>query len=316
MDQRPVAKGILTALKNDIFKLYFLFLAYVLDLVTKINLEFQAEDPKIPFLLERVSSLYKLILKNFIKKEVLTKQSDLNRLNVTEPQNYLDINNIYYGAKVDLLLIQNKNLGTQEVQNFKVKALHFYVELCVEIKKRFNFSDQNLQFASLFTPQVALSGNVLSIVKFKNLYPTLDVDIELANTEWQLLGEMDSHFSEYKNDLTQFWTAVSEKKNSLQLPMFANLMNVVKYVLTLPHSSAACERMFSLMALIKSKLRNKLLINTCSSILHVKDHSSHDCFNYDELKKCDDNSVQANEMVTEMDTEKVVLDDNEIEIFD
>lgn len=64
-------KNILQALENPEFKLYFSFLAYVLDIVNKINIEFQSESPKIHLLYDRVSSLYRTLLRNFIKSNYL-----------------------------------------------------------------------------------------------------------------------------------------------------------------------------------------------------------------------------------------------------
>jgi hypothetical protein len=42
-------------------------------------------------------------------------------------------------------------------------------------------------------------------------------------------------------------------------------------VTCLPHSSASAEKIFSQLNLIKTKTRNRLLIQTCASLLHAKD---------------------------------------------
>jgi hypothetical protein len=58
-----VAKSISGALRNGIFKVYLLFLSFTLELITKVNLEFQSEQPKLPIMLERILSLYSAFVK-------------------------------------------------------------------------------------------------------------------------------------------------------------------------------------------------------------------------------------------------------------
>lgn len=60
-------------------------------------------------------------------------------------------------------------------------------------------------------------------------------------------------------------------KNSLNEPMFSNLMVIVKVILILPHSSASVEREFSQLTLNKTKIRSRLNIDTISAILLIKD---------------------------------------------
>nr|XP_015840122.1 PREDICTED: uncharacterized protein LOC107399001 [Tribolium castaneum] len=53
----PKAKLILQALSNPIFKLYFQFLAFILDIINQINVEFQSEKYKLHVLLNRLKNL-------------------------------------------------------------------------------------------------------------------------------------------------------------------------------------------------------------------------------------------------------------------
>jgi hypothetical protein len=68
-----------------------------------------------------------------------------------------------------------------------------------------------------------------------------------------------------------FGKRCQNKKNGCDNLTFPNLMVIVKTIFSLPHSSAAAEQCFSQLTLIKTSLRNKLLITTCAAILSVKD---------------------------------------------
>jgi hypothetical protein len=177
---------------------------------------------------------------------------------------------MFFGAKVSSLLNQENTIDKQEIYNFQLNALNFYVELTTHLKERFNFNDVYLKFASNFTPTNAMSGEVLSVANFVNLFPNIEINIESANNEWLILSEMGSNFGN-SSDITTFWKKVDSTKNSLGEMLFKDLMKIVKVILALPHSSAAAERAFSDLTLAKTKTRNSLLITTCAAILLVKD---------------------------------------------
>lgn len=123
----------------------------------------------------------------------------------------------------------------------------------------------------------------MSIAEFSNLYPSLDVDPELVNIEWQSLCEFFPLEKYASYELTNFWYMVEKTKNGIGEPMFKNLMVVVKFLLILPHSSAAAERLFSQLALIKSKTKNRLQLLTCSALLTIKDAIKNKIIKYESL---------------------------------
>jgi hypothetical protein len=273
------AQEILNNFNNKITKCYMLFLKYILDIVNKLNLEFQSETPKVTLLLERVTNLYKIILRSFIKKTVLDKyKNNVELINVNDPSIFLELNVMYFGAHLELFLSDNQ-INSSELQSFKRRSLDFYVELCKQIRSRFDFKNETLQFASLFEPSAVVSRNVISIAQAANIFFDLKVDLEQLNIEWHLAGEIGTPFEVLNVD--NFWGSLFKQKNSLDEPLFPNLMNVVSRILALPHSSAAAERLFSQMKLIKVPTRNKLAVRTVCSILHTKELLKNTtCYNF------------------------------------
>lgn len=68
----------------------------------------------------------------------------------------------------------------------------------------------------------------------------------------------------------EFWNTVKNLKDGNNLEAFPLTTMFVSYVLTLPHSSACVERLFSSINLNKTKIRNRLSTDTMSGILHSK----------------------------------------------
>jgi hypothetical protein len=69
--------------------------------------------------------------------------------------------------------------------------LAYYKELSIQIKKRVNFKDKHLQFASMFCPASIKTKNNFSFAYFINLFPQISCDIEAADFEFQNLLDMD-----------------------------------------------------------------------------------------------------------------------------
>lgn len=273
--------NILESLKNPIYKLYFYFLSYILDIINKLNIEFQSEKNKLHLLLKRTSSLYKNILRNFLAPDYLKiNENSLKNIDPKNPKNFLPIEKIYFGTRVELFSYENIN--KTEVNNFRLKCLEFYIELSAQLKSRFDFEDPVLKFVQVFDPKEAISGHVSSIALEANKYfPNLINDIEKLNSEWRILPDTP-HLKNYIDlDFEKFWSIIFNLKDEMDEAMFPHLSHLVKAIICLPHSSAAAERIFSQLFLLKSKVRNRLTIETCSNILHTKEMiSNNTCYSW------------------------------------
>lgn len=69
-------------------------------------------------------------------------------------------------------------------------------------------------------------------------------------------------------NISEFWRKFSDMKYSDESLMFPTLCIFIFNIMCLPHSSATVERVFSVINLNKTKIRNKL--STETDILHTK----------------------------------------------
>ena len=162
------AKALSEALKNPQNKLYFLFLNYVLNIINKLNIEFQSELPKVHVLYKRVSELYRSILRNFIKKSHLDN-TELSKVNWYNPTNFLNNDEMYLGSNIELF-ISNNVIPPAQITEFKNNCLNFYVTLCENIRKRFDFNNSLLKFMANFDPAVPMGGKVSSVVPVLHIF--------------------------------------------------------------------------------------------------------------------------------------------------
>lgn len=97
---------------------------------------------------------------------------------INNPREYLLLQEIYCGAKVEQMLKDKDCISDSDIENFKLHVLKFYVELSSQIKKRFNFDHNILKFCNKLDPKVIVSIEVNSVSDVETVFPFLDVDIE------------------------------------------------------------------------------------------------------------------------------------------
>lgn len=100
----------------------------------------------------------------------------------------------------------------------------------------------------------------------------------------------------YQETPVEFWTNVFDLKNCLNQQLFPNLSKLVSALLSLPHSSAAAERIFSQLNLIKNKLRNRLSVKTCNALIFTKQLlGKNQCYTFNPSEELLSYNVNANE---------------------
>lgn len=260
---------ILDCLNNPVYHIYFKFLKHILSLVTKLNTLFQSETPRFHIFLENITNIYKTIMKFYIKSEIVNSKIPLSKINPTNPDYYLQIEKIYLGIEVEQFLLSH-DIHQNDINSIKVKCLDFYSTLCSEIKSRVDFSDETLNMMQILNPETVFSDNKESLARLVNRFPNIIDKNNLPNLdlEWRELSNFKP--ANEKLNFDEFIIYMGAKKNGIGEQLFPNLTNFFKSISCLPHSSAAAERLFSQLNIIKTKYRNRLEISTCDALLLVK----------------------------------------------
>lgn len=151
----------------------------------------------------------------------------------------------------------------ENVHNFKKNCRQFLVVLCNGIKKRFAFDDPLLRGMSIFEPSLACCSKRSYN---SSLYPFIELvarakptDLQRVDDEWRQLPfeELPDEIRSEK-EVDVFWHKLSQLNNNEGDRKFTVLPAFVLTVLSLPHSNADVERVFSKVTNTRSKLRNRL----------------------------------------------------------
>ncbi|EFN83239.1 Zinc finger protein KIAA0543, partial [Harpegnathos saltator] len=265
-DKIQASKNIYKKLQDPLNKLYLEFLEFILPIFTNMNMEFQAETSKIHLLYDNIFSAYKTILECYIKKEVLDSK-DISKIQYTNPHNFVSIEDLYLGPKVNGQLQKSNLITSEEKHNMKLRCLDFYIENAHQIYLRFPFKAphiQGLKYLNFLNPKNM--DSIISIgpaaMYFENIL--LNVDLNELDREYRLLR----NFNLDKNkEMLEFLTEVGNIKKGDDTPAFPLITQFAFDLLCLPHSSACVERIFSVINLNKTKVRNRLNNETLTGML-------------------------------------------------
>lgn len=162
-------------------------------------------------------------------------------------------------------------------------CLNFYVECAHRLFRRFPFHSNEvkcLKSLSFLDPRNI--NNIISIGPAAQYFESvLELNLNDLDREWRLLRNIDINF---ELEVIEFWRIVNNLKDPEGNNSFPLVMKLVNFLIKLPHSSACVERIFSSIDLNKTKIRNKLSINSLSGIFHSKNMlniQQKSCYNSD-----------------------------------
>lgn len=196
----------------------------------------------------------------------------IGEIDLNKCEEYLDSNHMYLGIEVFKELQKPIIFNNPPLLNdFYTRTRQFLIVSCIEIKKRYDFNDPILPFIHIFEPKNALDNttrleypSIFFITKLLHRI-TNDDDIfcQKIDDEWRMLPNLDlPEVIKNENEIDIFWSKLLNFKSIDDIHPMQNLSEFCLALLSLPHSNADCERVFSKVNLIKTSTRNKLNTDT------------------------------------------------------
>ncbi|KYN21890.1 hypothetical protein ALC57_05732 [Trachymyrmex cornetzi] len=230
------SRQILDRLNDPITYLYLNFREYILPLFEDLNRGMQSENPQIHILYSHIETLFKTILECYLKSEYLEK-TPIEKVQFRNPMNYTESTN-------------------QEYRRFPLQQLKYIAVL--------NF----------LNPHVIQERTLPIIAHVYPHFPLLVEESEhnVIDNEWRQLRvyAKQDEFDVKCSSVSESWEKISTLKKGDSSLLCAKLSDFARKLLTLPHSSASVERIFSDVKLILTDRRNRLKTETLVVILHAK----------------------------------------------
>lgn len=145
---------------------------------------------------------------------------------------------------------------------------HFLKELVIELKNRLPKNIITLKKISKFSIQNALN-------QIKEPITTILEEFKISSSQTENIQNQWSYITEQHWDTTldtvSFWIEVQSFKNSIGENPFKELTTFVLSLLVLPFSNAEVERLFSLMGLVKNKLRSRIKSELLCAVIGIRE---------------------------------------------
>uniref|UniRef100_A0A1Y1MMI1 HAT C-terminal dimerisation domain-containing protein n=2 Tax=Photinus pyralis TaxID=7054 RepID=A0A1Y1MMI1_PHOPY len=282
---------------------YIAFLSSVLGDVQRVNKLFEGNQVDPTKLLKDIL----LLLESLIKR-VTAPRHQLDLLTV-DINNFVD-KHCYLGYLFEKTVREMKENGTlsaEEERCLRDRCIHFIVNLIQEIQMRLPTNVELLKKISLLSVENTLKcdkENIAELLCFFKQPAQLIPKIESQYMNINLIKWNN------KSNTNDFWSEVNLYRDSGNENPFKELAKFALTILTLPHSNAEVERLFSAMNIIKSKLRNRMQLPMLNALLSVraglKRHGK--CCDTYEMPKDVINKIKTMEVYKSDDLDDSVLD--------
>lgn len=240
-------KAIVEGLDDKLMPVKLAFFCYVSKLIEPFLEKYQNDAPLAPYLYNDLTSLLVDIMHIFIKKEVLEKETFIDRVDLNNNANIILSKNLKLGFAVKAELKKVKGIKDSEIKSFKddcVTALKLICQKMLTIKynlcRDISFCDPQLLSRSLSQTLRRLEIT-LEIFQEKRWIRYVECD-ELLKEFKNFCSkpgtlECFKRFDRTKQKLDNFWYNLIVTMNGSK-----KLLNFFKKVLILSHGNAFVER--------------------------------------------------------------------------
>ena len=287
-------KRLQSVFNDPMTEVYLLFFQSVLPTFTCCNQFLQREEPLIHLLQPQLAKLLQNLLGKYGKPVVLAESlgaGGLSSVDFKNPANHVDNESLLIGfltRQTVKRLLDGEDISTQQYSLFFTAVKAFLVRATDYLLKWCPLQDEVLTHATWLDFERRLEKSFLSVqyfvLQYSEILPEMDLDgLNEQFLNYQLLSAEDIPTSLKEsvglsaNDPHQvdvLWGYLKGvKKPGSSSYEFDLLFKVAEVVMTIPHSNAGEERIFSLLNKNKTSSRSSLKLNgTLSSIIIVKTH--------------------------------------------
>ena len=283
--------------ENPLLEVYLLFFQSVLPALTNANKFLQREEPLIHVLDSQLKSLLKKVMGKFVKPLSIAdaeSRNELGSFSMNDESHHLAVTDMWIGFQTKQILLKLLNGGdiNEHTQGkFLAAAKSFLVKVATYLQKWCPINDELLVNAEWLDfdrrQQKSFTAVEYFIFSFPHLFHGYDLDLLSEQfMSYQTLPD-DAVPLAVKTDVglgpedpyrvDALWAYLgSRREPGTNRFEFDQLLKVATAILTIPHSNAGEERIFSLINKNKTSARSSLLLEgTLSSIITVKTHITH-----------------------------------------
>lgn len=163
--------------------------------------------------------------------------------------------------------LREYNIQPEAENKLRQRCLKFTLKLVTELRSRLPINLKIFEKISFFSVEETLKTIKPSIIDIAEEFQKDASTIDRLMSQWRNIVHMKWTCT---TSTLEFWNEVMDYKDAAGNNPFADLSQLAISLLSLPHSNAEIERVFSQMNIVKTKLRNRLSVKTLNAILYIR----------------------------------------------
>ncbi|VDI64010.1 Hypothetical predicted protein [Mytilus galloprovincialis] len=243
---------------------------------TQSYAEKKTEEPMIHVLRRSLIKLLRNVLTRFVKPSAFALAQTFDTVDYKSSYNQKTDQELVIGENAKEF-IKNKtsnHLRENRLKEFYLNVRKYFERSCDHMIAKLPLKDELLKHAEVVDVTCKQTSQTASIMYFLNRFPSLlpkgvskDIIVEqfISYQSYDLQGS-----GCVKNRIDETWISIGQLKDEQGHCIFSHLATVMYGIMTIPHSSAHCERVFSCVRKNRTEQRSCLGDNTLQSLLVVK----------------------------------------------
>jgi len=264
------------ALTSQQTKAFCLFVVNVIPLFDEANIKLQAEYPLVHKLRRVLLALFRNLLIKFVKPAHINAVSNILDVDFRDVESQRSDTELVIGTETQEVA---SGLNIDESRAFYASVRAYFVKGCDYILLKFPFDQEFLKHAEVADISLKESAVFASLKYFIQKFPVL---LENHETGLKIPGDkLQEQFATYQVTALsadvcntfradEQWHKIGLLKDECGYLCFDILAKVMLGILSIPHSNASCERMFSLVNKNKSQSRSSMNDKTLCSLITTK----------------------------------------------
>ena len=239
----------------------------------RLNVELQEEAPKIHLVHEKLQNFLRDVMVRFVKPCVLASAISLEQCEYKVVDNQKLDDELILGQSVREFLASGQ-LSSIEVAEFFTSVRNYYVTVCNYVIQTFPLKDEVLLNACMADPSRRLSTKFSSVAYFVKRFHYMEDKMDALEEEFGQfqVDPLESLVLDQRVDTV--WMEISGiKDKTTGKEKYLYLSKIMVMILSLAHSNAEDERLFSLVRKNATDFRPNLSTQTLSDFLTQKMYS-------------------------------------------
>lgn len=282
-ETRP--ERILKTLKSKLKLAIAQFLSQSILSFDKRSIILQTRDPLIHKLKSELEGLLRDILSKFVTPQAIVAVSDLTLVEYKVKENLKEESEVVIGSETRDTV---GSLNQADRQKFFAAIYSYYSKVCDYIIAKFPLKSNVVIHAQVADVSGRINAKFNSVMFFIEMFPSMLL-IKEAENRHSALDALEEQFVSYQiaqipesvlreERADQQWAMLMALKSPSGELRYDRLGRVMLGILTIPHTNAECERVFSQVRKNKTDFRGSMNNETLSSVLITKSQQTGPCY--------------------------------------